>query len=130
MTTHRGSSNVSSSRAGRSWARFGWLIFLGGAAICAGLLAVWGRFAAPAEIGTVLAAARPWLSLWRAALWVVLIGGWPYAVALLGRHAGWSPDHRAWMQGLRWRIAAWLLVIELVLVQGVAGRFLNGGLGP
>ena len=69
--------------------------------------------------------ARPWLFLWRAAVFGMLIGLWPLWVDRLGQHYAWSPAHRAFVLAQRWRVAAWLIVLELVLVQGMLVGFLE-----
>jgi hypothetical protein len=73
-----------------------------------------------------LEAARPWLSVWRAALSAALIVLWPPLINWLAARYGWSDGQRRYVTAQRWRVAAWLIVIELVLVQNLVGRFING----
>ena len=110
--------------------RPGWLVWVGFFAavmLLAAVLTVWGRQESPAAIAAHLASMRPALGLWR--LGLVLVGGWLHWVETLGRHHGFSAEHRAQLQRLRWRVAAWLIVLELMLVQGVAVRALSGPAG-
>ena len=65
------------------------------------------------------------LGLWRAALFLILIGFWPWWVERLARYRDWSPAHRVFVFAQRWRVAAWLVVLELVLVQNVLTRFIE-----
>ncbi len=48
---------------------------------------------------------------------VVLIGGWPYLMARLACQRKWRPAQLRWAVQQRWRVALWLVLIELVLVQ-------------
>ena len=61
----------------------------------------------------------PWLLLGRASLGLLLIAGWSAWVELLARHYRWSAAQRRFVLNQRWRVAAWLLVLELLLGQGV-----------
>jgi hypothetical protein len=69
--------------------------------------------------------AQPWLALWRAAVFLLLIGGWPWWVEWWVRHGAWLSAQQAFVLAQRWRVAAWLLVIELILVQRVLVRFVE-----
>ncbi|MFO1432940.1 MAG: hypothetical protein U1F76_22985 [Candidatus Competibacteraceae bacterium] len=60
-----------------------------------------------------------WLLLWRLGLGLGIVAGWPGWIALLGQHYGWPPARVRTLQAHRWRVAAWLLVLELVLGQAV-----------
>lgn len=111
----------------RGWApvrwTFGLLVLIG---VLAGLgLAVWHARTPAAAIAAQLEAAHPWLALWRALLFTLLIGGWPRWVEFLSARYRWTAAHRDRVAAQRWRVAAWLLVIELLLVQGVLGRFVH-----
>lgn len=105
------------------------VLFLSGLALAG--LAVAGTFAwhhlqdAQAVIAG-LDRAKPWLAAWRAVLFIALIGLWPRLIDGLAGRYGWSGQHRSYVMAQRWRVAAWLVVIELLLVQNLAGRFVNG----
>ena len=65
------------------------------------------------------------LALWRVGLFLILIGFWPLWVERLARYLDWSPAHRTFVLAQRWRVAAWLILLELVLVQNVLGLFIE-----
>lgn len=69
--------------------------------------------------------AKPWLGLWRLSLFVLLIGFWPKLVQVTAKYVHWSEAYQTNLKALRWRIAGWLIIIELVLVQGVVNRFIG-----
>lgn len=61
-----------------------------------------------------------WLDGWRWVLIVIVIGGWRYWVQWLGAHL--TPAARTGLIDARWRIAGWLVILELVLGQNLVGR--------
>ncbi len=118
-----------SVRPGRTLARWtlGLFALLG---VLAGLgLAAWHIRSPATVIAAQLEAAPPWLALWRALLFTLLIGGWPRWVEWLSVRYRWSAAHRDRVAAQRWRVAVWLLVIELLVVQGVLGRFVQQVVG-
>lgn len=72
-----------------------------------------------------LDAARPWLMGWRVVLFASVIGFWPQWTAWLAARRQWPPERRQALLGLRWRVAAWGIVLELLLVQNLLGRALG-----
>jgi H+/Cl- antiporter ClcA len=105
------------------WAVLG---LFAGLTLLAGLcLLAWSHYQDMETIASQLEATRPWLAVWRLTVFLVLIGGWPYWMAWLGRGRGWSEARRKALRAQRWRIALWLIVLELVLVQNVVGRFIQ-----
>lgn len=70
--------------------------------------------------------ARSWLAAWRAGLFLTLIVLWGHLTDWLAGVYRWSEARRRFVSAQRWRVAAWLVVIELVLVQNLVGRFVNG----
>lgn len=69
-------------------------------------------------------AAKPVLSVLRFTLIGLLALSWPRLPALWVRaNDNDGRAHAHWM-ALRWRVAGWLLVIELVLGHNIFGRFL------
>ena len=101
------------------------IVFLGMVLVLAGVLTVWGRVESPAAIAVHLRVAGPALAAFRLALALVLIGGWPHWVEVLARVYRLSPARASDLVQMRWRLAAWLIVLELILVQGVAVRALG-----
>ena len=65
------------------------------------------------------------LLLWRIALFILLLAVWPWWIDRLAVRYQWSDEKRVYVSGLRWRLAIWFVVIELLLVQGIAIRFVQ-----
>ncbi|MGH8644484.1 MAG: hypothetical protein ACREX4_08540 [Gammaproteobacteria bacterium] len=86
---------------------------------------LWDRSASPGAITRTLEAARPWLFLWRLALSVALIGFWPVFCQNLARWRHWTEDQLQRLLAARWTVAAWLVVLELLLGQNVVGKFIH-----
>lgn len=72
-----------------------------------------------------LDAARPWLMGWRVVLFGLVIGFWPQWTGWLAARRQWPPERRQALFDLRWRVAAWGIVLELLLVQNLIGRALG-----
>ena len=100
-----------------------------------GLLAVALAFAAGIALWQVVALSsvsaveseldrlRPLLTAarWAAIGFVALL--WPLVIGRLHRGGRLNEHQHAMLLGLRWRVVAWLAVIELVLGQNLIGRF-------
>lgn len=86
-----------------------------------GGLVIWAHREGWSSVRRGIDAASSWLALWRITLAAVLIGGWPLWVRRLAVRYRWREAHRQRVLRLRWPTAAWLLLIELVLVQHVLG---------
>lgn len=91
--------------------------------IAAGLL-FWVYKEKWAGIHRGINAAAPWLTLWRLIYFAIAIGGWPLWVQRLSQRYQWDADHTQRIQRLRWPIAGWLTLIELVIGQHVLDRML------
>lgn len=50
--------------------------------------------------------------------------GWPVVVRVVQRRQRFSGEEIALLKSLRWRIAIWLVVIELLLGQNLIGQFI------
>ena len=104
------------------------VLFLSGVAL-AGLAITgtfaWHHFQDAQAVAAGIARTRPWLAAWRAVLFIALIGLWPQLIDGLGDGYGWREQHRQYVTAQRWRVAAWLVVIELLLVQNLTGKFVN-----
>lgn len=105
--------------------RFCLRLFWVGALASALTVAIWVYFAGIESMQRGLTAARPYLALWRLLLFGVLIGGWRFWIDWLARWAGLDKRRKQEVLALRWRTAAWLLVIETILVQGVVSAFIQ-----
>lgn len=105
------------------------VLLLSGTAL-AGLVVVgvfaWHYFNDTQAVAAGIERARPWLAAWRAALFISLVGLWPRLINALADRYGWSYAQRQHVCTQRWRVATWLIVIELVLVQNLIGKFVNG----
>lgn len=104
------------------------MLFLSGVSLAglvvAGVFA-WHHFQDTQAIAAGIERSRPVLIAWRAVLFVSLIGLWPRLINALAERYGWSDAQRQYVSAQRWRVAAWLLMIELVLVQNLIGKFVN-----
>ncbi|MDO8824973.1 hypothetical protein [Methylophaga sp.] len=61
--------------------------------------------------------ARDWLLLWRLTLLILLIAGWPDLVSRYAEWAKLTAGQAIRLHVYRWRMAGWLLVMELVFCQ-------------
>lgn len=106
-----------------------------GLAILFGLLALtfgtglgllfWSQSEPPAEIARRLAAAERWFFLWRLLFFGSLIAFWPAVCRALARWRKLTDLQHQRLRSARWHVAAWLIALELLLGQNVAGRFIN-----
>ena len=105
------------------------MLFLSGVTL-AGLVVVgivaWHHLTDAQTVAAGIAKIRPWLVAWRAMLFVSLIGLWPRLINGLADRYGWSDAQQRYVSTQRWRVATWLIVIELVLVQNLIGKVVNG----
>ena len=70
-------------------------------------------------------AAQPYLALWRVFLLLVLIGAWRHWVELMARWAGMNDDQIQYARSQRWRVAGWLILIELILIENLPKAFFD-----
>ena len=70
-------------------------------------------------------ATKPYLALWRVFLFLALIGAWRHWVELMARWTGMNNDQIQYVRSQRWRIAVWLILIELILIQALPRAFLD-----
>ena len=92
-------------------------LFLGLAALTFALLnRQWGQDGLEAA-DAWLRAASPWFLGLRIILLAAVVGLWPQGMAWLARRCQWTGERTAFMLGLRWRLALWLMAVELFLVQ-------------
>lgn len=68
-----------------------------------------------------LEAIKPWFMLWRIVLFALVIGSWPHWIGWLATRRNWPSARRQALLGLRWRIAAWWVILELLLAQNLIG---------
>ncbi|MBA2592122.1 MAG: hypothetical protein M3495_14560 [Pseudomonadota bacterium] len=85
----------------------------------------WTRSETPGDSSQKLAAAGPWLFAWRCLLFGALIGFWPTFCRSVARWRELTNDQLGRIRQPRWTVATWLVALELLLGQNVAGRFIN-----
>jgi hypothetical protein len=91
--------------------------------------ALWATRALAPTFANGLHEAQLGLAVWRASAFLLLIGLWPLWVERMARRYAWSAAHRDFVRAQRVRVAVWLIVLELVLVQGVLVRFVREVVG-
>jgi len=69
---------------------------------------------------------KPWLLFWRMLLFLALIAGWSQWSVMYAKWATLTEAQLIRMLECRWRIALWLLIMEVVLSQGILSEFVNG----
>ena len=62
----------------------------------------------------------------RLGLIVLLIGFWPWIIDRVSRRQEMDGAGRQRLLSLRWRLLAWLLILELLIGQNLFGHFLHG----
>lgn len=104
------------------------LLFVSGAILTSltviGVIA-WQHARDAQTVAASIANMRPWLTAWRAVLFISLIGLWPSLINALADRYAWSDEKRQHVTAQRWRVAAWLIVIELVLVRNLIAKFIQ-----
>ena len=84
-----------------------------------------------ADVGDAVERLRPVTSAVRLGLIALLALAWPRLVEAAERLGRLDGAGKAALLSLRWRLVGWLLVLELLLGQGLLGRFLAAfGAGP
>ena len=69
-------------------------------------------------------------SVIRLLLIVMLAALWPWLVDLAARYGQVDTIGRSQLHALRWRVVAWLLIIELMIGQDLIGLFFLATSGP
>lgn len=84
-----------------------------------------------AAVGAEVERLRSIASAVRLGLLALLALAWPLLVQAAERHGWLDQAGRVALVGERWRMVGWLLLLELLLGQGLLGRFLAAlGAGP
>ena len=94
-------------------------------AIGTGMFDVARKSQAISSIHNLIVSTKPWLMLWRAGLFLALVVFWSTWARLLARQFSMSTDQTAALLAARWKVAAWLVVIELVIVQAIPVKFIH-----
>ena len=66
---------------------------------------------------------KPFAGAIRLLLIAMLAALWPWLVDLAARYGQVDTIDRSQLHALRWRVVAWLLIIELMIGQDLFGRF-------
>ena len=101
------------------------LAFVALFAIGTGVFGVASKPQAISSIHDLTISAKPWLILWRAGLFLALVVFWPTWTQLLARRLNMSTHQTEALLAARWRVAVWLIVIELVIVQAIPVKFMH-----
>jgi hypothetical protein len=91
------------------------------AAAIALALIIWAERMGDTAVRKALSDARPWFLLWRLSLLTALLGYWRPIVAWTSKRFSLSRTSEAELQKWRWRAGAWLVVMDLVLVEDLLG---------
>ena len=91
------------------------------AAAIALVLIVWTKRVGDAAVLEALNVARPWLLLWRLSLLSALLVYWRPIVTWTSKRFSLSRTSETELQKWRWRAGAWLVVMDLVLVEDLLG---------
>lgn len=105
--------------------RFSYRMLLTLILVISAAVLIWHVMESAQSVQEKLHRAKPWLALWRIGLFIQIIACWPQLMEKLAKYFHWSMADQNSLKALRWRIAGWLIVIELVLVQGVVHKFLG-----
>ena len=81
-------------------------------------------------ISEKVARLKPFAGAFRLLLIVMLAALWPCLVDLAARYGQVDTIDRSQLHALRWRVVAWLLIIELMIGQDLFGRFFLATSGP
>ncbi len=73
---------------------------------------------------------KPFASIVRLLLIALLAALWPRLVDLAVRYGRVNATERSQLHALRWRVIAWLLIIELMIGQDLFSRFQLATSGP
>jgi hypothetical protein len=80
----------------------------------------WAQFETLNTIEQRLEAASPWLTALRITLITVTVAAWPHLVTWFVT----DPAKREALLRARWRLAGWLVILEITLGQGLVAAFI------
>lgn len=101
------------------------MLFLVISSLIGAALWTWIGASGTNTVDAYLEVARPWLVVWRVVLFGLVIGFWPRWIGWLATRRNWPSARRQALLGLRWRVAAWWVILELLLAQNLIGRALG-----
>ena len=85
------------------------------------VLIIWAERVGHAAVLEALSDARPWFLVWRLSLLTAILVYWRSIVAWTSKRFSLSRTSETELLKLRWRAAAWLVVMDLVLVEDLLG---------
>jgi hypothetical protein len=85
----------------------------------------WAKNSSMSQVSAVLESARPWMTVWRMALFGLVIGYWPRWIGWLAKKKHWSAAELQERLDVRGRVALWWLAIELIVMQNTLGLILG-----
>ena len=88
------------------------------------------EFSSLSAVSEQVARLKPYAGAIRLLLIVMLAALWPWLVDLAARYGQVDTRGRSQLHALRWRVVAWLLIIELMIGQDLFGRFFLATSGP
>lgn len=88
------------------------------------------EFSSLSAVSEQVARLKPYAGAIRLLLIVMLAALWPWLVDLAARYGQVDTIGRSQLHALRWRVVAWLLIIELMIGQDLFGRFFLATSGP
>ena len=94
-------------------------------AIGTGMFDVARKPHAISSIHNLIVSTKPWLMFWRAGLLLALVMFWSTWAQLLARRFNMNTNQTEALLTARWKVAAWLIVIELVIVQAIPVKFIH-----
>lgn len=93
--------------------------------VVAVILKSWVDTSSLSHVSATVERTRPWLTVWRLALFGLVIGYWPRWITWLAKTKQWDQErHQFWLDQ-RGRIALWWLAIELLVMQNTLGTLLG-----
>ena len=116
---------MSAEKPSQSWAliKLFLLTFVGLFVLTLVGAGVWQYVSGANGMAIQLAAIKPYLAIVRWSLIVAFVVAWKPIVERFMAH--WPEGEREKLVKARWRITVWLVLIELVVIQGVLGSAIN-----
>lgn len=69
------------------------------------------------DLASVIEISKFGFTIWRLSVFLLLIGAWPILTEGYAQWVGLSAEQTASLKAYRWRIAGWLLVMEVLFCQ-------------
>ena len=112
------------SKGNRGLAFFMVLFVLSTAVVSFGLV-IWTAVSGIDSVHEGIDKVQPVLAFWRLFLFCGLFGYWSFWIRVLARWKDLDEDQIRYALSMRWRVAMWFIIIELVIVQDVIQKFVT-----